>query len=196
MKNIILIGAGGHFRSCIDVIESSRKFKIIGVIDRSYKKKSEIFNYKYLGNDEEIDNLISKSNSFLITLGQIKDPKPRKIIFKKLKKCKANLPCIISKYAYCSKKAKLDKGSIIMNKAFVNTNAKIGSNCIINTGAIVEHDCIVKDNCHISTNVTLNGSVIIEENCFIGSNSVIIQGVKIGKNNVIPAGSVIKKNVV
>ena len=39
MKNLILIGAGGHCVSCIDVIEKEKKFKIVGVLD---KKKVEI----------------------------------------------------------------------------------------------------------------------------------------------------------
>jgi len=35
MKNLILIGAGGHCRSCIDVIEAEKKYKIIGLIDKN-----------------------------------------------------------------------------------------------------------------------------------------------------------------
>ncbi len=31
-KTHILIGAGGHAQSCIDVIESEGKFKIIGLL--------------------------------------------------------------------------------------------------------------------------------------------------------------------
>ena len=31
MKKIIIIGAGGHAKSCIDVIEKSKKYKIIGL---------------------------------------------------------------------------------------------------------------------------------------------------------------------
>jgi len=38
-KKIILIRAVGHAQSCIDVIESKGKFKIIGLID--YLKKNE-----------------------------------------------------------------------------------------------------------------------------------------------------------
>ena len=37
MKKIILIGAGGHCVSCIDVIEMQRKFKIVGLIDKKKK---------------------------------------------------------------------------------------------------------------------------------------------------------------
>ncbi|MBI4309254.1 MAG: acetyltransferase, partial [Candidatus Omnitrophica bacterium] len=32
-KNLILIGGGGHCKSCIDVIESENKFKIAGIVD-------------------------------------------------------------------------------------------------------------------------------------------------------------------
>ena len=39
-KNIILIGAGGHTTSCIDVIEATNKYKIIGLVDKKKKKLS------------------------------------------------------------------------------------------------------------------------------------------------------------
>ena len=34
-KKIILIGAGGHAESCIDVIESTNKYEIIGLVAKS-----------------------------------------------------------------------------------------------------------------------------------------------------------------
>ena len=38
MKKIILVGGGGHCKSCIDVIENENKYKIIGIIDKKKKK--------------------------------------------------------------------------------------------------------------------------------------------------------------
>ena len=32
-KKIILVGSGGHAEACIDVIESEKKFKILGLVD-------------------------------------------------------------------------------------------------------------------------------------------------------------------
>ena len=37
MKELFLIGGGGHCKSCIDVIEEEGKFKIIGIIDQKEK---------------------------------------------------------------------------------------------------------------------------------------------------------------
>ena len=33
-KKIILVGSGGHAEACIDVIESEKKFKILGLVDK------------------------------------------------------------------------------------------------------------------------------------------------------------------
>ena len=36
-KQIILIGGGGHCKSCIDVIESTNEFSIAGIVDTKDK---------------------------------------------------------------------------------------------------------------------------------------------------------------
>ena len=35
---VLIIGSGGHAKSCIDVIENSKKFNIVGLIDNDKKK--------------------------------------------------------------------------------------------------------------------------------------------------------------
>ena len=42
MIKIILVGAGGHAKSCIDVIETVKNFKIVGLIDNNLNKKKNI----------------------------------------------------------------------------------------------------------------------------------------------------------
>ena len=43
MKNIILVGGGGHCRSVIDVIEQEGRYKISGIIDKPSLLGSKIF---------------------------------------------------------------------------------------------------------------------------------------------------------
>ena len=44
-KKIIIIGGGGHAHSCIDTIEQSNKFKIIGIVDkRQYRQRKQSIN--------------------------------------------------------------------------------------------------------------------------------------------------------
>tara|TARA_X000000950_G_C13661852_1_gene556268 strand:- start:48 stop:635 length:588 start_codon:yes stop_codon:yes gene_type:complete len=192
-NKIILIGAGGHAVSCIDVIEKTKKFKIEGLIDNSKKnhllvgeKKYKIFN----------ENLFKKSGAVkyaIICLGSEKFTKKRRELFIKYKSLGYSFPKIISPLSYVSNSSTVGEGSIIMHGVIINANVKIGKNCIINTKSIIEHDCNIGSNSHVATSVVMNGHVSVKENCFIGSNSTIIPSAIIKKNSFIKANSLVKK---
>ena len=193
MKKIILIGAGGHCNSCIDVIELEKKYKIIGLVDN--KKKIKNLKYKILGNDKNLNFLLTKYKFAHISIGQIKNVKKREEIFLNLKKIGFKIPSIISPLAYVSPKAKIGEGTIVMHGAIINRGAVIGKNCIVNTKALIEHDTFVGDNCHVSTRSTLNGGVILGNNSFIGSHAILKQNIKVGKNCFINANLFVNKNI-
>ena len=86
MKKIILIGGGGHCKSCIDVIEQENKFKIIGIIDIKEKVGQKILNYPIIGTDKEIEEIAKRCDNFLITLGQINSYELRIKLFQKVGK--------------------------------------------------------------------------------------------------------------
>ena len=193
MKKIILIGAGGHCNSCIDVIELEKKYKVVGLVD----KKINTYNQKYkiLGNDKNLKIYLSKTNFAHITLGQIKNLNRRGELFNNLKKIGYKFPSIVSPLAYVSPQAKIGEGTIVMHGAIVNRGAIVGNNTIINTKALVEHDAIVGNNCHLATGSTLNGGALIGNNSFIGSHTVLQQNIKVGNNCFVNANLFIKKNL-
>lgn len=195
MDKIILIGGGGHCKSCIDVIEQSGKFQITGIVDLPEKLHHKILDYEIIATDDDLPRLVNEYKNFLITLGQIKSPKKRIRIFQTLKASGAKLPVIISPLAYVSKHAKIGDGTIIMHHALINAGAKIGENCIINTKALIEHDAIIGDHCHIATSAIINGGVKVGSGTFFGSNAVCKEYIEIGENAVIGCGAKIIKNI-
>ena len=196
MKQLILIGGGGHCHSCIDVIELSNTYKIKGIIESNKSQKRKVMGYPVLGCDKDLQYIIKNNKNIFITLGQIKKPEIRIKLFNLLKKNKINIPIIISPKAYVSKHSLIEDGTIIMHFACINANVKIGQNCIINSKALIEHDSQIGNNCHISTGARINGSVIIGNNVFIGSGAIIHQGVSIKSKSIIGAGKIIKKNII
>ena len=193
MKKIILIGAGGHCVSCVDVIELQRKFKIVGLIDN--KKEKFLLDYKIIGSDKKLKKLSKRIQYALITVGHIKNSKIRENLFKKVLNYGFKFPTIVSPLSYVSKRATIGEGTIVMHGSIINAGAKIGKNCIINNKTLIEHDVVVEDNCHLSTRSTVNGGVTIKKNSFIGSCSVIKQNIKIGKNCFVNANLFIEKNL-
>ncbi len=192
MNEIILIGAGGHAKSCIDVIEREGKYRIKGLIDIPEKVGQLVCGYKILDIDKNIGKYVNEDISFLITIGQIESAEHRKRIFDNLKSIGANIATVISPLAYISRSAAIGAGSIVMHGAIINTEAVIGENCTINSKALVEHEAVVEDNCHLSTGSIVNGKSVIKSGSFIGSNAVVVNNVIVPKNSFVKAGSLVK----
>jgi len=192
VKDIILIGGGGHCKAVIDVIEQEGRFNIIGIIDKPELLGKNVLEYPIIGNDSELNVLVKRCKNALITIGQIRSPLPRINLFDTVLKLGFTLPSIVSPRAYISQHAYIGIGSIIMHDAVVNAGAIIGDNCIINTKSIVEHGSNIGNHCHISTNAVINGDVVVGNGSFIGSGAISKESIRIGDNYFAKAGSVIK----
>lgn len=191
-KKIYLIGSGGHASSCIEVLETSKKFEIAGIF--SDDKKNFFLDYKILGN---INSLLKKNKKFNlhIAIGSIKNYSFRRNLFLKLQKKGHHFPSIVSNRAIVSKRSKIGDGSIIFHSSIINANAEIGKNCIINTNSCIEHDVKISDHAHISTCAVINGNCKIGMGTFIGSSTVLKENIEVGSKSIIGFGKSISKNV-
>jgi sugar O-acyltransferase (sialic acid O-acetyltransferase NeuD family) len=195
MDKILLIGAGGHARSCIDVLEEENQFEIAGLIEKGESISNESLGYPVIGTDDDLKVLRQQYKNALITVGQIKIPKIRIKLYQLLKELDFTLPVIVSSQAYVSKHAQIGEGSIIMHGVIINANAKIGNNCIINNRALIEHDAIIGNHSHIATGAIVNGGVSVGSESFIGSGVVTKQYISIGNNCSVGAGVTLKSDV-
>ncbi len=194
-QEIILIGAGGHARSCIDVIEQQGQYSIAGLVGMAEEMHSRHLGYPVIATDKELAELARQYHYALITVGQIHSPDKRIQLYQQAIELGYVLPVIIAPSAYVSRHATLGCGTIVMHKATLNAGVRVGNNCIINSHALIEHDAIVDDYCHISTGVMLNGGVKIGAGSFIGSGSVMKEGVTVGARCIVGMSSAVRHNM-
>ena len=185
MKDIAIIGAGGHSKVIIDLINLLEEYNIIGIYDD--EKTDNFCNLKILGKINDIDTSIE---NFVIAIG---NNKIRNNIFLKF----PNLfyPILKHPSSILSKNIKIGEGTIIMAGVIIQTDVIIGKQCIFNTGCSIDHECIIKDFSSICPKTVLCGNVFVGSLTMVGSGSVIIQNKKVGNNCIIGAGSVIFKDV-
>lgn len=193
LKNLILIGGGGHCKSVIDVAESAG-YHILGVLDMPENVGMSVLDYKVIGTDDDIPLYVDKAE-FIITVGFIKNPNIRIKLYNRVKESGGKLATTVAFTAHVSNYASLGEGTVIMHQAIVNAGAKVGANCIINTFCNIEHDAIIGDQCHISTGTMVNGDCKVGERCFIGSQSVLANGVSICDDVIVGAGSLVRKSI-
>ncbi len=193
-EKLLLIGGGGHCKSCIDVIQAEGRFDIIGIVEKPGYQVSGT-GYQVIGTDDDLPELIERYKNALITVGQIHHTFVRIRMFSMVRELGGNLPVIVSPNAWVSKTAVIGAGTIVMHNALVNAWAVVGENCILNTGSLVEHEATVGDHCHISTGAILNGQCHVGSRTFIGSRTVLANNTDIPEDTLVSAGSVVLKTI-
>lgn len=186
--SLVLVGAGGHARSCIDVIERCGIYEIAGLVGLPQEVGTCHLGYTVISADHELASLAGRFRFALVTIGQVRPADVRGRLYRQLTEAGFDLPTIISPLAYVSAHATIGAGSIVMHGAVVNAGVAIGRNCIINTRALVEHDAEVGDHCHVSTGAILNGGARVGTGSHVGSGSVIKEGVVVGDRCLVGMG--------
>ena len=196
LQKICILGSGGHATSCIDLIESTNKFEIIGIISqKNDKKNNEKFLKKYqiIGSDDDYKKISKFCKNIVIGISFYKDLSLRSKMFKVLKKAGFKLPVVCSPRSHVSLGTKINEGTQIFHNVTINKNVLIGKNCIINSHALIEHDVIIEECSQVSTGAIINGGCVIKKNSFIGSGSILRENIVIKKESFIKMGSIIKK---
>ena len=192
---ILLIGAGGHCRSCMDVIEQEGRWDIAGLVGQKDEIGASVLGYKVIASDAELADLAKDYPYALITVGNIHTPNLRAQLFHDARNLGFTLPVVVSPQAYVSRHASIGDGTMVFHGAVVNAGARIGMNCIVNSRSLVEHDVAVGDHCHISTGAILNGDVRVGSWSFVGSASVVKQGLILGEHSFLGMGIALKRDL-
>ncbi len=193
-STIVLLGAGGHARVCIDVIEQHGGYEILGLVDLPSEVGKTLLGYPILGSDDDLSCLLAKADFGVVTIGQIKNAGVRQRLYAQLCAYGTPAPAIFSPRAFLSPHATVGAGTMVMHGAVINAGACVGENCIVNSLSLVEHDVCVGNSCHISTGSRINSGVLVGEGTFVGSGSVVRQGLSIGKDCVIGMGIAVLKD--
>lgn len=192
---MILIGAGGHARSCISCLEYNG-IEILGLLDCAEMVGKSISGYSVLGTDENIMDYIPTVDGFLISVGQIEQSNIRSKIYLKVISAGGKMPVIITSDAFVDRNVLIGNGSMVMHRAFINSGVQIGVNAIINSCALIEHDVFIGDHVHISTSAVINGGCCIGNGSFIGSGAILRNNISIGSNVIIGAGTIVVKDLI
>jgi len=191
-KGLVILGGGGHAKSCIDIVESFRDYSIS--LQGKVEVKCLIPDTRVLSTDEW-SFLAREYDGFILGVGQIHNPAIRIQIVDSIISVEGKIVTLISPYARVSPRAVIQDGTVVMPGVCINSGAVVGKYCIINTGSIIEHDAYVRDFCHISTGAVINGDCRVSKRCFIGSNAVLLNQIKVCPDTTIGAGSVVTKDI-
>lgn len=191
-RQIVVLGAGGHARVVIDILEEAGAGLVVGCLCPETGLSDQL-GYPILGGDDRLPELArSGIRSAVVAVGE--NGLRRKLSLWVLDNG-IELITAVSPKASVSRKAAIGKGSVIAPAAAVNACAAIGEGVIINTSASVDHDCEIGAYSHIAPGAHLAGKVVVGEGALIGIGASILPGVRIGAWATVGAGAVVHRDV-
>jgi sugar O-acyltransferase (sialic acid O-acetyltransferase NeuD family) len=195
MKNIIVVGASGHSKVVVDILENMGEWNIIGYID-SFKTEKEFFGYPILGTEKNIPEICKKFNIYggIVTIG---DNWTRFKMVERIQEKSPNFHFIsaIHPKAILSRGVEIGTGTVVMAGVVINADTKIGNQTIINTSSLVEHDSKIGDFSTIAPKVAMGGGVEIGNFTTVSIGAIIKHYIKIEDDVVIGANSSVLKDI-
>ena len=192
MLDIILIGAGGHAQSVLEVFqEPGQHYNVVGILDDQYKEIGVLMGIPLLGDISLAPKLFGDGieNAFLAIGSNIKRMRAAESL------STFRFPAIISKYALPGSTTHVGDGSIIMPGACLRVGVRIGKHCIVNTNASVDHESVLSDFVHVAPGCAISGRVTLSEGVFLGTGSSVIDKISIGEWSTVGAGGTVVKDL-
>jgi sugar O-acyltransferase (sialic acid O-acetyltransferase NeuD family) len=195
-KSLIIIGAGGGAKMCIDSLESSINYQVVGLLDDKIEIGIRVQGIPVIGRFNCIRQLLDlKINNFVIAFGVLEKRHKRLELYSDLKEMGCNFPNIIHPRAIVEKSVELGEGNVILAGANIGSSVKLGNLNYINNNSVISHDCKLDNNIHIAPGAVLASSIKVESNVLIGMNTTLFYGITIGASSTILNGLIINNNI-
>lgn len=195
MKNVIVIGSGGHAKVIVDIIHSMDKFKIIGVTSQSLKIGESFLGYKIIGDIDVLSEFNPEECLIAMGIGGFRDNLVRKKNFVAVKGMGFSFLNVIHPSAIISKTCLFGEGIVIFPGVVLNTDVFVGDNSIIATGSTIDHETVIAKHVLVSAGVTIGAYSKINDSALVALGAKVISGINIGANSIVAAGAVVIKDV-
>jgi sugar O-acyltransferase (sialic acid O-acetyltransferase NeuD family) len=190
VRDVIIIGAGGHAVSVAETVLAS------GLRIRAFVSESpgtaELLGVPVVTPDSHPE----QDSSTLVVLA-IGDNSQRERVWHRYIGIMGEdrFPSVIHPSASVSSLASVAPGTVILQGAIVGSAAHVGYACLINTGAVLDHESVLEDFASLAPGAVTGGRVRIGTRSAISIGAVLTHGISVGPDTVIGASSLVYRDI-
>jgi sugar O-acyltransferase (sialic acid O-acetyltransferase NeuD family) len=192
---LVIVGAGGHGREMLDIVEAINAAKSTYIFDgfvADGAPEHAILARLGVAHLGPIDVLEREPRDYVIGIG---DPAVRRAIADRLDRAGCRPVVLVHPLASIGSDVELAGGVVIAAGARVTTNVRLGRHTQLNVNSSVSHDCRLGDFVTVSPGSVVCGTVTLDDEVYVGANACVIQGLHIGARAVVGAGAVVVRHV-
>jgi len=195
VRSLVIIGAGGHARETLDVVEAMNAvvptYEVIGMLaDEADEDLLVARGVHRLGVSDHL--LDTCADEYILGIGM---PWVRRSAYDKLDPAGCPAATLVHPAATVGGANRLSEGVILAAGARVTTNVELGRHTHLNINAVVSHDAQVGEFVTLSPGAVVNGDVVLEDDVFLGTAAVVVRGCRVGSGAIVGAGAVVVSDI-
>jgi sugar O-acyltransferase (sialic acid O-acetyltransferase NeuD family) len=195
-ESIFVVGAAGHAKVIIDIIERQEAWRIAGLIDTYKAPGTEVMDYEVLGPEDRLPDFVAqyRVTRAIVAIG---DNRIRRRMAQRIRTIAPQMTFItaIHPSAHIGREVQIGEGVAIMAGATVNSGTVIGEFCFVNTNASVDHDNILEPFSCVQPNAATGGNVRLGAASVLAMGVNVIQGINIGADTIVGAGATVLSDI-
>lgn len=176
MREVILIGAGGHARGIVEILEASG-WRVSAYVDPLISS--------WLDRPRIEESEVPDGASVAIGIGGVTPEQ----LDRRLATGESRwvLVSVIHRSAIVSATAVVEPGAHVLAGAILEANVRVGRMAIVNSGATIIHDSSIGEGAHVAPGVTVLAGARIGRAAMIGAGAVVLPFTTVPDLSLAPA---------
>lgn len=199
-RSVVVIGASGFGRECLDVIEAmvaaGSDLEVVGVVDDAPSPANldrlTARGVEHLGSLAAFIDAGDTSIGYVLGVG---NPRTRHVLVEQLDRAGFTAVAAIHPSASIGSVPSFGPGVVICSGAVVSTNVTLGRHVHLNPHATIGHDAVLADFVSVNPGAVISGEVVVGAGTLVGASATVLQGLLVREDVVIGAGAVVTRDV-
>jgi len=192
VESIFVLGASGHAKVVIDILERQSQWRIAGLVDTYKATGTMLMGYRVLGSEDRLPELMAQYGvgGGIVAIG---DNRMRRQVALRVAAIASQFRFInaVHPSARIAREVEMGEGIAIMAGVTVNAGTRIGNFCYVNTNASVDHDNVLEPFSCLQPNSATGGNVRLGSLSVLAMGAIAVPGISIGEDTVVGAGSTV-----
>jgi sugar O-acyltransferase (sialic acid O-acetyltransferase NeuD family) len=200
LERVVVVGASGFGRECLDVLEAmagaGSSVEVAGVVDDGPTElnleRLAARGVAYLGTIEEWLATDAEPLTYVLGVGS---PDVRRRLVVRLEDAGAQPFTAVHPSAIFGSRVLVGEGVVVCAGATVSTNVRLGRHVHVNPNATIGHDAVLEEFVSVNPGAVVSGGVVAGESTVVGASATILQNLNLGHHVTIGAGAVVTRGV-
>jgi sugar O-acyltransferase (sialic acid O-acetyltransferase NeuD family) len=192
MKQLLIVGAGGHGREVEWLAEETGEYQVVGYLDQHVSPGTRIGSSAVLGGLSRLTE--HPGAEVLVAIGDLR--KRKEVVQEILCQVPSTrFATLVHPSAKFSPSTKFGRGTVICAGVVFTVDVTVGEHAIVNVGAAAGHGVAIGDFCTLGPNALLCGEVVLEPGVEVAAGAMVRQGCRMERGSMAAMGAVVMKDV-